>query len=358
MKRIPISVYFMEEWWDRHYHAAHPRPQARSQRGLESLYLGRQRFLFEQLGEFGIGQERPSLQGGQIATVIRYGFDLVPVLLGTSVRIKDAWGFYPVLRDLQALKGLAPVDVANHPEGDWIRREKERLDSLYGGCSPQVDIGSAANNAFRIIGGALYAELLDSPEAMRGLFQAIIETEASLFSLLRALWPSTDPVPISNCNVSLMSPPLYEEMVLPYDAQQSRFTVPPRAALHHCDVPADGFLSAYAGLPGLVSLQASIESDVAAVKEAVPGCAFSAMVGPRCMREPLPELQRRVERSLREGADDFALWNIDAQTDPERLRGILGAMRSACRDHDGEAAISAMPLCWEEMEWAHAAHAQ
>jgi hypothetical protein len=371
MKRIPVSIYFMPEWWDRHYHGTAPRPGSASQGALESLYLGRQRFLFEQFGGFGLGQERPRLGGGQIATVIRYGFDLVPVLLGTAVELKDAWGFYPQARPLDELRRLSPVDISRHPEADRIRREKERLESLYGTCSHCVDIGSVCNNAFRIAGEDVYAGLAGDPGAVRGLFEVILQTEEHLYRLLRELFPPMDPVPISNCNVHVMGPRLYGREVLPFDARQNRFAgalggaagygpamsaygAAPRAALHHCDVPADDFLECYRRLPGVASLQASFRSDIAAAKAALGGCQFSAMVGPRAVAGPPSDLGRDIERALSAGADDLPLWNVDAAIGVVRFREVLSAVRSACRACACEAEFSALPLCWEEIEWAHA----
>ena len=57
---LPVSLYFTPEWWDRHCHADRPRPEeCASQAALEALYLGRQRFLFEQFGTVGMGGQTP-----------------------------------------------------------------------------------------------------------------------------------------------------------------------------------------------------------------------------------------------------------------------------------------------------------
>ena len=127
MKQIPVSIYFVPEWWDRHYHCNVPRPAQKSTAELESMYLGRQRFLFESFGEFKLGSEHPDLSAGQIATVIRFGYDLVPVLLGTEFELLDAWELHPRYRTLEEMRGANPVDISNHPAGEWIIQEKERI---------------------------------------------------------------------------------------------------------------------------------------------------------------------------------------------------------------------------------------
>ena len=55
MDAMPVSLYWVAEWWDRHYHSANARPMVSSQSALEAMYLGRLRFLFDEFGQFGIG---------------------------------------------------------------------------------------------------------------------------------------------------------------------------------------------------------------------------------------------------------------------------------------------------------------
>ena len=228
--------------------------------------------------------------------------------------------------------------------------------------NPSTWGGSVTNNTFEILGTDFYAELLAATEQCERLLEVVLETEFHLYRLLRELFPPMDPVPISNCNAHLMGPATYERMVLPFDARQNRFAhdvagVAPRAALHHCDVPADDFLAAYAQLPGVSGLQASFQSDIAAAKKAIPGASFSAMVHPLAMLRPTDELREEIRRALRDGAADLALWNIDPSLDPKRLGDLLDVIESCCREIGYGSAVSAMPLCWEEIEWAHAAYA-
>jgi hypothetical protein len=270
----------------------------------------------------------------------------------------DAWDFFPRHRPLAELRDLQPVDVAGTADGARIVREKERCQARYGGCSHCLDIASVTNNAFRILGEDFYADLLAEPEAVRRLLDVILQTIGHLHRFLADQFGGMDPVPIGNCNVSLMGPATYREMIFAYDAEQNRLAqrrsgAPPRAALHHCDVPVDDFLEAYAGLPGLASLQASLLSDIAAVRRRLPDCAFSALVSP-VMLDNLTILGPNLQRALRDGVADLAVWNIDAGTAPAQLRAVFGLMQQLAAACGRQAQFSAMPLCWEELEWAHA----
>jgi len=360
MRPLPVSLYFMPEWWGRHYHTRFPRASQPSQTALESMYLGRLRFLYEQFGNWGIGKENPALGGGQIATVLRHGYDTVPVLLGTTLDFGNAWGFFPRFRNIEELRNLAPVDIRNHPEGQWIIDEKRRLDSLYGRSTHCLDLGGVVNHAFRIVGENIYADMLDCPGAVRDLFECILQTMRWFFDFLETVFGGMDPVPVSNCNVTLMGPALYEELVLPFDARQNHFAaersgVAPRAAVHHCDVPVDPFLGAYSRLPGLASMQASYRSDVAEAKHRL-GCNFSAMISPRALNADLSEFHMHLEKAIAAEVDDLAIWNVDPATDPDRLRTVLAIIDSVCRQYKRQSQYDPMPLCWEEIQWAHGAY--
>ncbi len=355
---LPVSLYFTPEWWDEHFHGLFVRPEEASQQALETLYLRRLRFLFEQFGTFGLGAEAPQLGPGQIATVIRYGFDLVPVLLGTQLDLANAWGFYPHFRPLGHLAGLSAVDVARTAEGDWLLREQERLTALYGGCSHCLDLGSAINNAFRLLGQDAYAEMVAQPREMAHLLDVILETMEHLYRFLVVHFGPMDPVPISNCNVSLAGPRIYEQVLLAYDAWQNRFAerltgAAPRANVHHCDVPVDDFLTVYRQLPGVASLQASLRSDIAAAKQQFSDSTFSALVSPSDLGGGPGGWEGDLDRALAAGVDDLAIWNVDAATPPAALLEAMERMTRLAARHGRQAQYTAQPLCWEEIEWAH-----
>ena len=146
--------------------------------------------------------------------------------------------------------------------------------------------------------------------------------------------------------------------MLPFDERQNQFAaerhgVVPRAAIHHCDVPLDPFVKAYAKLPGLASVQALFTSDVAKAKRELGGCDFSAIVSPVSLNADRAAFEASLERAIADGTDDLAMWNADPKTGPDRLRTILEIIDTVCRRHDRQPKYEAMPLCWEEIQWAH-----
>jgi hypothetical protein len=61
----------------------------------------------------------------------------------------------------------------------------------------------------------------------------------------------------------------------------------------------------------------------------------------------------KLDRAVAAGAADLAMWNVDGSATVERLGEVFSIIAETCRVHGHEARFSAMPLCWEEIEWAH-----
>ena len=356
LKTLPVNIYFMWEWWDAYYHSSILRPTVPSDDALDAMYLGRQRFLFETFSEFGLGQEHPVMDGFQVNSIVRWGFDLIPKLLGVTLECIEAGGWNPRPMDDTQVWQLQPVDIRSHREGEWLACEIERKRARYGSVSHCIDIGSAMNNAFRLRGQEIYLDLLLQPELVQHLFEVIIATERSIYGVLQEHFPSQAPVWISNCNVIMLSPQVYLEQVMPYDIQQSRFKVELNGestgvAVHHCDVQADPFLAVYAGMPGLSILQAAIDTNIARFKALCPTAIFSAMLNPMKMREQTLT-QTYMRNALTVGIEELCLWNIDPAISPVQLTALLSMIRTICNEFDYKPVFTAMPFCWDELEWA------
>ena len=362
IKKIPVSIYFMQEWWSKHYHVIHPRPEVVSDDNLEQMSVGRKQFLFEHLGQFGIGEENPKMDGSVAHMVMSWQYELVSFLLGIKFEPIEAGGFNSTryLND-EEIKELRPIDLAKHPEGAWILKERDRKIKRYGRADYFFDLGSVINHGFYIRGQDIYIDLLINPGLKQHLFEAIIETERMAYRFFREAFPpsqtSNESVPISNCNVVMIAPETYEKEIFPFDTQQCLFLheltgTAPKVSLHHCDVKVDSFIESYAKLPGISSLQASFESDVAMIKKRLPEISFSAMISPAAMASDLGLLKKALVKVILDGANNFAIWNIDPVLTPGKVAQLLETVSSACAQAGCQAAMGANHMCWEEREWA------
>ena len=194
------------------------------------------------------------------------------------------------------------------------------------------------NNAFRMIGQDIYADLIENPTEVHSLFEVILATMRSVYGLLDDLFDDMDPVPIGNCNVTMMGPALYEQSVLEFDAQEP-FRCRAAAGSASCGAaplrragrPLCRVVCQTAGTglaPGVVRVGRSGRETANA------GLAFLAMISPRVLLGDLNALRDKLDRAVADGADDLAVWNIDPATNPERLRRIFAIIRNVCSAHD------------------------
>ena len=93
MKPLPISLYCVWQWWEKHYQAAQGRPDRINLDWLDETYLRRQRRLYDWFGDLGIGNPSPTLETGFVSMLLPYHTMIVPVILGMPATIQQIGGW-------------------------------------------------------------------------------------------------------------------------------------------------------------------------------------------------------------------------------------------------------------------------
>jgi hypothetical protein len=354
---LPVSIYFVWQWWEEHYQRARGRPARIDFDWLDETYLGRQRFLYEHFGEFGIGQEAPELDRAFVSKIMPFHTEIVPVCMGMKAKIKAVGGYTWEPLAEERLRRLAPVDMAQTPIAELILREREQRLARYGIATQQIDLGSPANNAFMLRGPEFYADLLADPAFARHYLEATTESICLAYRFISQVFGPMDGFPLGNCNVVMMSPAVYAEVVRPFDIRCVAYAAqynnqPPHCDLHHCNVKTEPFAEVYSAIPGLSSLQGSYLSDIRKIHQVIPGIPFSAMVNPvDLLTKPAAQVDRDLERCLADGAHDLAIWDIDPRYGPAEMMGLLRRIQAIAARHGRRPVFSVIPITWEEMDW-------
>ncbi|MDR1901287.1 MAG: uroporphyrinogen decarboxylase family protein [Treponema sp.] len=363
MRELTISVYFLYEWWNKYFHNTIPRPQYISDDNLDMMYLNRKRFLFDEFGQFDIGEENPVMDGDYVNIVTKYGMDLIPYLYGANLTCQAVGGWMPDFFSRDALSRMEPVDIAKHPFAEWFLNTREQKIKRYGSVKAFLDYESPTNIAVRLRGEEFYSDLLEDPEFSRHVLELSTAAIEYIFKFL-----DTFPVmpkekkaanfSIGNCNVTMISEGLYTELIKPFDIRLINrieeltgrtWTM----QLHHCDVPVDRFLDAYKDLPRLTALQASHSTDIQAVREKMPGVSFQSMISPLEMMGALEELEKKFDRAIRLGSTELDFWNIDPAVSPEKLRAMFTSITKSANAYNVTPVFSVIPFVWDELEWAY-----
>jgi len=358
MKELNISVYFMWEWWERYFHSSYKRPEKISEDALDDMYLKRKRFLYDNFGQYGIGEEMPQLDGSFVDIVTRYGMDFIPYLFGAALRVQDAGGWMPEPFEKEILRKMKAVDLKDHPMAEWIIREKEKKIKRYGKASLMIHHEGPTNIAVRMRGEEFYIDLIEDPSFASYLLELVSETMFHIFGFTVKNFETNSAFGLGNCNVTMISPDLYEKVIRPFDIEFSRRSAEISGryndlVLHHCDVKVDRFIETYSRIPNIRALQASHDSDIQRVNDIMPEVDFYAMFNPsEISRKTVGEIFCDVDRAVGLGAKELDIWNVDPGVDVKKLTGIFDAIVRSCAGHGVKHRFSVIPFCWDELEWA------
>jgi hypothetical protein len=351
------SVYCVWQWWEQHYQRQYGRPEQIDYDWLDRHYLGRQRFLFEHFGRFGIGAEKPVLNKNFLSTLLPYHTIIIPVLLGTPAAIQSEGGYCWRNLSEEQMHKIQPVDIADSPVGELIHLEYRKLKSRYGTVTPMLDLASVANNAFTMRGPEFYADLLAEKEFARRYMDVITETMCLAYKFITNLFGPRDGFPLGNCNVTMISPELYIDMIREYDIRCVQCAADltkkaPSCNIHHCNVNTEPFAEAYRAIPGLKSLQGSCLSDIPKIHAVLPEVRFSAMINPvDLITKPARSIEAQLDYCISRGAADLAIWDIDTSFGPDSMVELFSRIEEIAGKYSRKASFAITPFTWEELDW-------
>ncbi len=349
------SVYFVWQWWEKHYKRF--RPAAVDFDMLDKTYLERQKFLYEQFGLFGVGSSSPILDRNFVSRVMPFHTMIIPVVLGMNTEIQQVGGFAWKNMSVEQIKKLKPVNIADTVVGDLIiKQHKKRIDR-YGVCTQMIDLASVTNNAFMMRGPDFYSDLLIDTEFAHHYMNVIKETMCMAYSFITEIFGQIKGFPLGNCNVTMMSPELYDAMICQYDIDCVNYAAAvtgkePWCDLHHCDVKTEPFADVYNKIPGLNSLQGSYHSNIKEILEKNKNLKFSAMISPvELLNRSMEEVIQDIEKSVAAGTDNLAVWDIDPAFGPGKTRELFSSITMIAEKHGRSASFSIIPISWEELAW-------
>jgi hypothetical protein len=166
-----------------------------------------------------------------------------------------------------------------------------------------------------------------------------------------------DGFPLGNCNVTMISPELYIDMIREYDIQCVQYAAEltkkaPSCAIHHCNVNTEPFAEAYRAIPGLKSLQGSCLSDIPKIHSVLPEVNFSAMINPvDLISKPARSIEEQLDYCLREGAADLAIWDIDTSFGPDSIVELFSRIEESAMNYNRKPVYDVIPFTWEELDW-------
>jgi hypothetical protein len=258
-----------------------------------------------------------------------YGACLVAAIYGVPlVYAADNWPncAHQYLSDEQ-VAALQPPDL-DHNEAfqellgqlDWITAQEGRVEGF-------INWQGLLNNAHRLRGEALFADLLERPELCRHLFECLCVT---MIDGIRKLHEGQGRsgvelrfVTVSNCLVNLISPRTYRELLLPFDQRLAE--VYGVIGIHNCAWNATPYLKAYAEVPGVAYVDMGIGSDLTQAKRLFPVARRAIMYTPMDLaNKSSADLGADLRRIGQEcGPADVVCADIEAGTPDSRVLELV-----------------------------------
>ena len=223
-------------------------------------------------------------------------------------------------------KQIASLDVpavADNPVMCQILEQMDVIEREFGRIEGYLNWQGVLNNAYRIRGPELFADLLANAALAHHLFEIVAQTMIAGMRFIYDRQAKSGVVvrhaTVSNCLVNMVSPEIYREHLRPYDA---RIAVAfPLFGIHNCAWNVDPYIADYAAIHPLGYVDMGLESNLECARRLCPDARRAVMYTPKDLLHKSPDLIRRdLTRIARElGPCDVVMADIDYETPDERV---------------------------------------
>jgi hypothetical protein len=338
---LPLDVVFHPNWWHQNYGLFFDRdffydPERRVWQEARMRGL-----LYERFGDLGLGQ-KDAPRRPIVGPILMGSGYIVQEVLGCEVKYQEngnPWVLPRVLSEAEVWELEAPEDIEGTPSMRALFALMESLEAEYGYLQGDVPLHSVLNVAIDLRGQDYFIDLIENQPLVEHLHRVIART---IYEVGRRVKARTEVVAISvnriiasfdpgiciipNCSLQMISPAMYEELLLEHDTWLGE-GLPP-LGFHHCGDNAHRFAHLYARA-GAVYLDVGWGSDIAACRAALPDAWLSLRLNPVKIKDATPEEAAADAEGLLQahGApwDKVAVCciNMDYGTPDEVVRAIF-----------------------------------
>ncbi|OVE78889.1 hypothetical protein BVY01_04195 [bacterium I07] len=293
----PLNIDFGRRW--------HESPKYRRESVLRMRDFVQKQFSAYSVGLLTGDEEQPDLLTGV------YGANFISSLYGVSQTYHTSG--WPQSKPLNLtdteIDALRPPVLNEHPLFQKLLKQIEWIMISEGKLLGYINWQGILNNAYRLRGEKLFLDLIDSPERCIHLFDCLFETMVEACSCILEI--KGDNVPeksfftVSNCLINLVSPEIYENLLMPYD--QKLATYFGCLGIHNCQWCADPYLEAYSQIDNVGYIDMGIESDLKRARSLFPVSRRALMLKQDFIKN---EQNGNVENTLERVADEFGCCDL------------------------------------------------
>jgi len=263
----------------------------------------------------------------------------IALLFGVAVEYyADNWpAALPHYLNDDEIRKLKVPELSSTPVFSELMSQMDAVERLSGEIHGYVNWQGVLNNALRIRGPEILADLMTDPSLAHHVFEVVTETMIAgmkaVYERQRRSGVVVRHATLSNCTVNLVSGDAYKEHLLPYDRRISDAFE--HFGIHNCAWNVDPYIESYAGIRRLGYVDMGIESDLARAKELCPEARRAVMYTPKDLAtKTAGELEtdlRRIHREL--GPCDVVMADIDHEISDARVLEFARLAETVLEDH-------------------------
>lgn len=296
---LPLELVFNPNWWFQTAGISFDKPFYFDAETRIRNDVVMRRVLYERYGELGLGEVSPQPRPIIGSVHVAGGF-VLPALFGVEVSFSPDAPPQPERANLTAaqVEALEKPDPAETWPMQQIMADVAALEARYGYVVGDLNTDGILNTAYHLRGQELFLDFHDNPQRTRRLLALIGQVIVAVADYLRQ---HTGSCSISvnrmagrvtpalflhgNCNVQMISPRMYREVMLPVEQDMAGRLQP--YGIHHCGNNMHMVAPAYAELPASF-FDVGWGSDVARCREFLPDAFFNLRLSPVRMLQNTP----------------------------------------------------------------------
>jgi hypothetical protein len=226
------------------------------------------------------------------------------------------------LLTLDDVRALEKFDLESNPVVRNLFSQIDVLKQKYGIAHGYLNYQGVINTAFRLRGTEIFADMIDEPELTDRLFHHIAQTTRDFALMIQKRQRETgfdvDLFGSSNCVLNMISPQMYENMLLKYDQFLSR---PFRYyAMHTCNWDVSRYIDVLKKNTKIGYIDFGADSDYEKLMEAFPFARKNVLMSPVIMHQPRQERCRIIDKIADELLPcDISLGSTDISVPDEEI---------------------------------------
>ncbi len=347
MNSIPFDITFHPSWWHKNAGIDFSQPFFDDYKYRMACDVRMRRALYDHFGAYGIGEKDPQPRPLLGTDLLAAGY-LYSELMGCDIVYQPDNSPQVVCKNLD-VEDLPEIRVpALDRDPVWARTQRQ-IDGLladYGRVETYVNLQGIQNIALDLMGQELYTAYYTDPEEITALLTKITDLSLDIgrrfyalsrdisggvTAIVRQVLPEN--YVTSNCSVEMVSNACYEEFLLPHDQRlAAEFTC---FGIHHCGKSMEHVAAGYAKVNNLAFAEVGAGSDIAYVREHLPGIRLNLRYSAVNIQKETPEqIHENVARMLRdgkagEGKISISCVGMDVNTPEENILAFLDACQRA-----------------------------